>query len=208
MMAAETVHVETELRVATITLAWRSPGSVISEQVANELRDACSRVDRDDDVWVVVFTGKGERFCGGTDPSALQVLDSLRVATRIAGIGKPVIAAIDGDALDQGLEIALACDIRVASNSATFGMTQAKDGIMPWDGGTQRLPRLVGRGAAMDMILSSRIVDAKHALRMGLVGRVVEQGSTLPCARGDSRDHRAPRPDSIQIPEGGGLQGF
>ena len=178
-MTAATVQVETELRVATITLAWTPPGGAISGQVANELRDACSQVERDEDVWVVVLTGKGEHFCGGSDPSALHAPDSLRVATCIADVGKPVIAAIDGDAMDQGLEVALACDIRVASNEAKFGMTQAKDGLIPWDGGTQRLPRLIGRGRAMDMILSSRIVDAQDALSMGLVSRVVEPGTAL-----------------------------
>ena len=182
-MTAETVHIETEARIATITLAWTSPCGAINEQVADELRDACIQVDRDEDIWVVVLTGQGKCFCGGPDPSALQALDSLRVATRIAGIGKPVIAAINGDALDQGLEIALACDIRVAASEAKFGMTQAKDGIMPWDGGTQRLPRLIGRGTAMDMILGSRIVDAQDALRMGLVSRVIEQDQVMSHAR-------------------------
>ena len=91
----------------------------------------------------------------------------------MAGIPIPVIAAINGDAMDQGLEMALACDLRVAVEDAGLGITDLSRGVVPWDGGTQRLPRLVGRGMAMEMLLTGRVLDAREALKVGLVHHVV-----------------------------------
>ena len=180
-MPFETIIVESDVRIATLTLDRASSGNAVNERMAFELGDACQQLDQDDDIWVVVITGKGDAFCLGTDPAALQKqgdlaesLYSLRVAGRIAAIEKPVIAALNGDAIGQGLELALTCDIRIASSQARFGMTQLKDETMPWDSGTQRLPRVVGRGRAIEMVLTSRMVDAEEALEMGLVSQVVE----------------------------------
>ncbi len=128
----------------------------------------------------------GGVFCAGTDPTALgelaaldaaalpQAIAGLRVAGAVAAVEKPVIAALSGDALDQGLELALACDVRVASLGARFGMTQVGRGLLPWDGGTQRLPRLVGRAAATEMLLTGVILDAARAVEIGLVNEAVE----------------------------------
>ena len=188
-MPAKTVLVEIEHWVATLTLDRASLGNAVNERMAFELRDACDQVAQDDGVWVVVVTGRGEAFCRGIDPSAMkdpgqdgtpvEQIPSLKVAGRIAAIEKPVIAALNGDAIDQGLELALACDIRIASSQARFGLTQVKDGLMPWDGGTQRLPRLVSRGRGMEMILTCRIVDAQEALEIGLLHQVAEPGQVL-----------------------------
>jgi enoyl-CoA hydratase len=97
----------------------------------------------------------------------------LSVAEPIAKMDRPVIAAINGDAIGQGLEMALACDIRVASESSHFALNQIKAGLIPWDGGTQRLTRLVGRGKALEMILTGETIGAEEARRIGLVNQVV-----------------------------------
>ena len=185
-MYLSTVRVATDHRIATVTLDSASSGNEVTERVALELRDVCDHLDQDDDVAVVILTGEGEVFCRGTGPHRPQesvgppeALRLLKVAGRIAAIKKPVIAAINGDAIGQGLELALGCDIRIASGRARLGMTQVKDGLMPWDGGTQRLPRLIGRGRAIEMVLTSRVVDAEEARDMGLVSQVVEPDQVL-----------------------------
>ena len=185
-MPFETILVEKEGRLATLTLDRASTGNAVNQRMAVELADACEQLDQDDDIWVVVITGIGDAFCLGADPSVIQMaqagaesLLSLRVAGCVAAIEKPVIASLNGDAIGQGLELALACDMRVASSQARFGLTQVNDGLMPWDGGTQRLPRLVGLGRAMEMILTSRMVDAGEALEMGLVNEAAEPGQVM-----------------------------
>ena len=191
-MPAETVHVQVDCRIATVTLDRASSGNAVNQQMAFELRDACDQLNSDDGVWVAIIIGEGEPFCLGTEPSPAtnegrdtlrDTLHSLKIAGSVAAIQSPVIAALNGDAVDQGLELALACDIRIASEQATLGLTQLKDGLMPWDGGTQRLPRLIGRGRAMEMMLTSRTVGARAALEMGLVSQVVEPGKVFHRAR-------------------------
>ena len=181
-MPFESILVETDRRTATVTLGRAPSGNSINQRMAFELRDACDQLDHNDDVWVVIITGRGDAFCRGTEPSVpasgdqsdlLETLRSLKVAGSVAAIEKPVIAALNGDAIDQGLELALACDIRIASAQARLGLAQVKDGLIPWDGGTQRLPRLVGRSRATEMILTSRIVEAEEALDIGLVSQVL-----------------------------------
>lgn len=167
--------------IVIIKLDRSSEGNAIDEGMAFAIRDIVTEISQDDDVRVVVLTGEGPTFCAGTSlpkdisrESLFETLEGYRVASLMAGLGKPVIAAINGDAIDQGLELALACDIRLASNGSRFGMTQVRSGLMPWDGGTQRLPRLVGRGAALEMILTSRLVEADEAADMGLVNMLIE----------------------------------
>ena len=186
-MSLETVQVRTDGPVATLILDRPSAGNCVNQRMAFEIQDVCDRLTSDDGVRVVVITGRGRDFCVGTDldlPAADRAgrvgdLVHLRVAPSIAAVDKPVIAAVNGDALDQGLEIALACDLRIASAQAGLGLTQVRKGLIPWDGGTQRLPRLIGRGRGMEMILTSRIVDAQEALDMGLLNQITEAEEVL-----------------------------
>ena len=185
-MALETVLVESDRHVATLTLDRASSGNAINRRMAYDLRDAFDELRHDDEIFAVVVTGRGDAFCRGTDPSALEQSSdrletprSLRVAESLGAFEKPVIAAINGDALDQGLELALACDIRIASENVRLGLTQISDGLIPWDGGTQRLPRLIGRGRATEMILASRIIGAQEALDVGLLSDMVGRGRAL-----------------------------
>jgi enoyl-CoA hydratase len=180
----DTIRLDVDQRIAIVTLARPERSNTLNERMAFELREACHLVRQNDDVRVVVLTGEGDAFCRGTDFSESQrSFERLKVADAVASIEKPVIAALNGDARDQGLELALACDMRVTSSDARLGLAQVQSGLIPWDGGTQRMPRLIGRGRAMEMILASRIVDAQEALNMGLVNHLAEPGQALTKAR-------------------------
>lgn len=179
------VQYERRGHVATITLNRASAGNAIDEFLAPGIREAARRAIEDDEAYVVILTGAGHAFCvGGVDPCrqaepATQALATLRVAGAIAAIPKPTVAAIDGDALGQGFELALACDLRIASAGARFSMDQVLRGFIPWDGGTQRLPRLISRGLAVEMILTGRAIESVEARDMGLVSQVVPTGAAL-----------------------------
>ncbi len=162
--------------VATITMSR----SVVGFDLAYTLADLAAQARQRDDVWVVVIAAEGPDFCAGTAEDALagitdddSRLSDLSVAQMIADIEKPVVCAAQGAVHEQGLEIALACDIRIADSTATFAMRQALSGSMPWDGGTQRLPRVIGRSRAVEMLLTGRELDAETALSIGLVNEVV-----------------------------------
>ncbi len=167
--------------IARVVLNDPDGSDAPDEKMAGELRSVAERVS-EDGASVLVVTGAGRQFCMGRaalgdspveDPR--QRLELHRCASTLAGIPIPIIASINGDAMDQGLEIALACDLRVASEDARFGITDLARGVLPWDGGTQRLPRLVGRGLAMEMLLLERVLDAGEALGAGLVHQVASR---------------------------------
>ena len=179
------VSVEVADGIATVYLDRPDAGNRLSERMAAGTRDVFDSLERDDRVRVVVIAGRGEVFCVGSDPPVNepdfpQTAERLRISSRIAACAKPVIAALNGDAVDQGLEMALACDFRLASEDARLGLTQVGAGLLPWDGGTQRLPRLVGQGRAMEMVLTSRVVGAREAMEMGLVDVVAGRDEVLP----------------------------
>lgn len=186
-MAAPLVRVDLKGAVATLTLDRPRARNPIDENMASQLRDACSGLSCDDSVRVVVLTGAGDVFSAGAEIAgryrsgtpAKTLPQSFTVAEHIAAIPKPVVAAINGDAIDQGLELALACDLRIASEHARMGLAQLAHGTMPRDGGTQRLPRLVGRARALEMLLTARVVNASEALRIGLVNEVAAEGRAV-----------------------------
>ena len=167
-------------RVARIILSRPEAGNAIDFGLSYALADIAGEVRQRDDVWAVVLASEGPDFCVGTDPEALLIasmddsqLPALRAAQSIAAIEKPVVCSIQGRAYDQGLEIALACDVRVAGSTSTFAMRHVLSGDMPWDGGTQRLPRVVGRSRAVEILLTGRTFDASDALAIGLVSETV-----------------------------------
>lgn len=156
--------------VATITLNRPEADNAIDRQLADDVVEACREISGDDDVRVVVVTGAGDQaFSVGGESGVAGV----GVATAVAALEQPVIAAINGDALGQGLELALACDIRLASSRARFGLPEVASGAIPCDGGTQRLPRIVGRGKALEMVLTAEPITAEEALEIGLVSKLV-----------------------------------
>jgi methylglutaconyl-CoA hydratase len=171
--------------VAIVTLVGSEAGNHVDELMAAELREALTELDDDRSVRAMVLTGNGPDFCRGSvlesRPSGEQIA-SHAVASVVAAVGKATVAAIEGDALGQGLELALACDLRIAGATARFGLTQPDAAGIPWDGGTQRLPRLIGRSRALEMALLARKVDAQEAVAIGLIAEVTEPGQALPHA--------------------------
>ena len=177
------LHTEIADRTAWITVQRPEKLNALNNEVLKELEQTFAALEFDDQVGAVVVTGSGEKaFVAGADIAELVSLDTASarrqalagqaVFDRIEGFPKPVIAAVNGFALGGGCELALACHIRIASENAKFGLPEVSLGIIPGYGGTQRLPRLVGKGVALDMILSGEMVPAADALRMGLVSRV------------------------------------
>ncbi len=173
-------------RLAWLTIQRPEKLNALNNDVLKELEQAFADLEQDDRVGAVIVTGAGEKaFVAGADIAELKRLDSasarvqaLRGQTvfqRIEAMSKPVIAAVNGFALGGGCELALACHIRVASENARFGLPEVSLGIIPGYGGTQRLPRLVGKGVALDLILSAEMLTAADALRAGLVSRVFPQ---------------------------------
>lgn len=176
------LHYKQDGPLATITLSRPEISNRVGPEMAAELREVCQAVQEDETIRLVVLTGAGNQFSVGREPipknadgsSTNQGHTDLQAASAIAAIQVPVIVAVNGDAMDHGLEMAIAGDIRVAVSHAKFGLTDLAAGVFPWDGATQRLPRLIGPGWARDMILTSRIIDAEQALAVGLVSRVVD----------------------------------
>ena len=158
--------------IAHVTLNRVAADNIINQELSRSLEDVCLQISHDDDVYVVIIAGAGDKaFCGGSEPESEASRCS--PAKAIADIDRPVIAAINGDALGQGLELALSCDIRLASDKAHFGLPQVAEGHIPMDGGTQRLPRIVGRAKAIELLLTAQAIDAEEAFEIGLVNKVV-----------------------------------
>ena len=171
-------------QIAWITLNRPQAMNAISETIRAEIPVALARAEADDPVRVIVFSGAGERaFCAGADVKGFNAVDSLvkhrqgRAHTHwilaFDRVRKPMIAAIHGYCLGGGLEIALACDIRIAAEGAKFGLPEVSRGTLPGSGGTQRLARMVGLGRALDIALTADHVSAEDAFNMGLVSRLV-----------------------------------
>jgi enoyl-CoA hydratase len=183
-MAYETLLVAIEGRVATMTLNRGHVLNALNATMLLELDEAFAMLAEDATVRVVLLRGAGDKaFAAGADINELDATDAAsgeqmarrgqRVFRRIETLGKPVIACIDGFALGGGCELAMACTLRLASETARLGQPEIKLGILPGYGGTQRLPRLVGQGAALKMILTGAMVSAAEALHIGLVDEVV-----------------------------------
>ncbi len=156
--------------IARVTLNRSEADNRINLQFAQKIEETCAVINQDDDIYVVLLTGAGDKaFCSGSEVKS-------SAAASVAAIEKPVIAAVNGDALGGGLELALSCDIRIAADTAKFGFPQLESGNIPADGGTQRLPRLIGKGKALELILTADTITAAEALEIGLVSQVVPPG--------------------------------
>jgi len=181
-------------RIATVTMNRPDKLNALNAATIAELGVAIDEVQARDDVGGVILTGAGRAFVAGADISELagqspadaraRALRGQAIFRRIETSPKPVIAAINGFALGGGCELAMACHVRVASDAAKLGQPEVKLGLLPGYGGTQRLPRLVGRGGALKLLLTGEIVDASEALRIGLVDRVVAAAELAAAARG------------------------
>lgn len=185
------VHYETDGAVVVVTIDRPEVRNAVDWDTARELSAAFRRFEADDALEVAILTGAGGAFCAGADLKAVTAGRGNRMAPGEDGplgptrmrLAKPVIAAVEGHAVAGGLELALWCDMRVAARDAVFGVYCRRWGVPLCDGGTVRLPRLIGESHALDMILTGRGVSGEEALRMGLANRIAEPGQALTAAR-------------------------
>lgn len=180
--------------ITTITINRPKKLNALNKETIQELHDAFDAADNDKETKVIIVTGSGEKaFVAGADISEFANFD-VKEGGKLAAQGQailfdfvenlstPVIAAVNGFALGGGLELAMACHFRVASNNAKMGLPETSLGVIPGYGGTQRLPQLVGKGRAMEMVMTAGMIDANQALNYGLVNHVVDQEELLPLA--------------------------
>ena len=194
-MPFDTLGLEREEAFAVITLN-RPPANAISAELVRDLAAALASVEHDDGVRAVIITGAGDRiFCAGADLGSAfaggDMADFIRfgngVLRKIERFPKPVIAAMNGHALGGGCEIAMACHLRLLKETARMGQTETNLGIIPGFGGTQRMPRLIGRGKALEFMMLGTQVPAPECLALGLVNRLTKEGETLADAKALAR---------------------
>lgn len=186
-MAVKSVLVEKRGAVALLTLNRPDALNALNAALLHELADLLEEQDRDASIGAIVITGSAKAFAAGADIKEMQNLsfpsvyveEAFGVVDRIAATRKPVIAAVAGFALGGGCELAMACDIVIAADTARFGQPEITLGVMPGFGGTQRLVRAIGKAKAMDLYLTGRMMDAAEAERSGLAARVVPAGELL-----------------------------
>ncbi len=189
-MTFENISVETRGKVGVITLDRPQALNALNGALIAELGQALDEYEADMSIGAIVLTGGGKAFAAGADIKEMQdksymdayFSDFIGPWERLAHCRKPVIAAVAGYALGGGCELAMMCDIVVAADNARFGQPEIKLGTFPGSGGTQRLPRAVGKAKAMDMILTARMMDAEEAERAGLVSRVVPLAALMDTA--------------------------
>jgi enoyl-CoA hydratase len=192
-MIFENLRYEVKNQVAHITISRPKVLNALNTATLVELKSAMESARDDAEVRVVILTGDGEKaFVAGADINYIVGTNAVTgrklalladgVYSVIEGLGKPVIAAVNGFALGGGCELAMACTLRLASENAKFGQPEIKLGVIPAFGGTQRLPRLVGKGLAMQMLLTGDMISAQEALRIGLVNEVMALADLLPRA--------------------------
>jgi len=191
-MSYETITLNVADRIATITVNRPDKLNALNNRVIAELGEVIDALRADRDVGGIILTGAGRAFVAGADISELEQVaggsaEALAkrgqlVFSRFESSPKPTIAAVNGFALGGGCELAMACHVRIASENAKFGQPEVKLGLIPGYGGTQRLPRIVGKGRALQLLLTGEMIDAQEALRIGLVNRVVAADELISAA--------------------------
>ena len=194
-MTYENIYIEEEGAMATITIDRPKKLNALNKTTIQELHEAFKELDSDKEIKVIIITGSGEKaFVAGADISEFahfSVEEGRKLAAKgqellfdfVAHLSTPVIGAVNGFALGGGLELAMSCHFRVASDNAKMGLPEVSLGVIPGYGGTQRLPKLVGKGIAMEMIMTAGMIDAQKALQHGLVNYVLPQEELLAFCR-------------------------
>ena len=208
-MSYENIVFEKKSSIAYVTINRPKVLNALNMATMEDLRSAFIAIKDDKEIRVVILTGSGEKaFVAGADIAELSKHDAVSakeythrgqsVLDLIENLGKPVIACINGFALGGGCEIALACTFRLASENAKLGQPEVKLGLIPGYGGTQRLPRLVGKGIAMQLLLAGEMINAQEALRIGLVNEVVAAADLIPRAEALAQKIVANAPLAVQ----------
>ncbi len=200
---------ETEQRILTISIDKQKSLNALNSELINELDSVFKEADNSGEVDVIILTGKGKAFVAGADISEMVNMspeesktfakDSMEIFTRIEKHRLPVIAAINGFALGGGCELAMSCDIRIASTKAKLGQPEVGLGITPGFGGTQRLSRLVGLGKAKELIFTADIIKADEAYRIGLVDKICEPEELLEVAREMAKKIQSKSSHAVQL---------
>lgn len=209
-VAFKLILYEKDEAVATITLNRPETLNAFSREVVEEVLQALEDVRNDENVRVVVLTGAGEKaFSAGADIKAMIGMNALRardlslmgekLCFALENLEKPVVAALNGYALGGGLEVAMACDLRIASENARMGQTEINIGLIPGWGGTQRLTRLIGRTKAKELVFTGRMIDAKTAEQLGIVNMVVPADKFRETVRQFALDLAAKAPVAIKV---------
>jgi len=195
-MSFENIIVTAENGIGQITINRPSKLNALNRATIQELHDAFENLESKSDVRVIIITGEGEKaFVAGADISefaSFTIQEGAQLAAQgqellfdfVENLKKPVIAAVNGFALGGGLELAMACHFRIASDNAKMGLPEVSLGVIPGYGGTQRLPQLIGKGRAMEMIMTAGMISAEDALRNGLVNHVVPQAELIDFTKG------------------------
>jgi len=189
MKSYKTIILEEKEGIGYLTLNRPDVRNAFNQEMIDELRDALRFIDKSEDIRILIITGAGKAFQAGADIAELSVMKPMDILrwnegiVRINGalekLRQPVIAAVNGAAMGGGLELAVSCTLRVIAESAKMGVPEVTLGIIPGTGGTQRLPRLIGKGRAAEILLTGEFIDAQEAYRIGLVNRVVPHGEAV-----------------------------
>lgn len=206
MMRYATVSYEKEEHVAILKIKEHLNDPINIVSLSTELADICSDINMDKDIWVLVFSGI-EKLVFPLEKNAIEKylrpgeipkIKFCSLAEPIAGLECPVIIAINGDLTGPGLELALAGDLRISTSDARFGLPHIKNGLIPWDGGIQRLTRSVGKIRAMEMILTGETIDTSESLRIGLVNRIVSSNEAASVALDTARELASKAPLALR----------
>ena len=213
-MRYEALSCQIENQVMIINLPAIANYQTKITQLADELSDVCAAIASEKEVRAVIVNWEPDEFSAGTDLAGLGSVKGetettpLSLTAAVAKLDIPVIASINGDAVGQALELMLACDIRIASQTSYFGVPHIQAGMIPWDGGTQRLSRLVGKAKAIELILTGEIIDAQEAHRIGLVNRIVEAKERLSAVSALAHAVTAKGPIALKYAKEAVLQGL
>jgi len=192
MESYKTILLEKRKGIGYLTLNRSEVRNAFNQEMIDELRDALRLIDRDEEIKVLIITGAGKAFQAGADIAELSVMTPLdilrwnegivRINAALEKLRQPVIAAINGAAMGGGVELAISCTLRVIAESAKMALPEVKLGIIPGTGGTQRLPRLIGKGRAAELLLTGDIINAQDAYHMGLVNKVAPSDKVVEAA--------------------------
>lgn len=204
-MAYESIIFEKEDSIAIITFNRPEARNAVNNQVRAEFTAAIAEVEADDDIKVLILTGRGKAFASGVDikefskTTPYHAHNLFRLGERVEKLPKPVIAAVNGFSLGGGNEIALGCDIIIASERAKFGQPELNIGIIPGGGATQRLPRMIGVCRAKELIFTSDIITAEEAFNLGMINRVVPEDQLMPTAKEIAKKIATKSPAALKL---------